>query len=139
MRLDLNRTLEQLESENWDTNDFSSGLIQKIYEVRRKPLNKLSVEDLRIAIGQNCGLTYLIPLAIVELQKNILAEGDFYPGDLLKNVLSSDRSYWKAHKSDWLEVTNLFEKNRQELEADDSFKQIIKSFTDFKLIDSNDK
>ena len=45
------------------------------------------VEDLRIMIGQEIGLDYLIPVAVAELEREPLAEGDYYPGDLLANVI----------------------------------------------------
>jgi CDI immunity proteins len=56
-----------------------------------------TVEDLRIMIGQNIGLQYLIPLALEHLRKDPLSEGDFYPGDLLKMVLSAEPDFWREH------------------------------------------
>jgi len=41
-------------------------------------------------------LTYLVPLAIEHLQRDPLAAGDFYQGDLLKNVLSVDPQFWQT-------------------------------------------
>ena len=58
-------------------------------------LNDFTVEDLRLMIGQNETLIYLIPLALEELDKNTLAEGDLFEGDLLTNVLNCDADYWK--------------------------------------------
>jgi contact-dependent growth inhibition (CDI) system CdiI-like immunity protein len=52
------------------------------------------VEDLRIMIGQNIGLSYLLPLAIEQLQHDPLVAGDFYPGDLLEAVLRVEPSFW---------------------------------------------
>ena len=48
-------------------------------------------------IGQNIGLDHLIPLAIEKLKQNPLAEGNFYPGDLLVNVLRADSNFWLKH------------------------------------------
>jgi hypothetical protein len=47
-------------------------------------------------IGQNIGLTYLIPLAIEQLQRDPLVEGDYYPGDLLAAVVRVKSSFWQA-------------------------------------------
>lgn len=47
-------------------------------------------------IGQNIGL-YLVPLALEQLRKDPLAEVDFYPGDLLNNVLNVDPAFWREH------------------------------------------
>jgi hypothetical protein len=46
-------------------------------------------------IGENVGLTYLLPLAIERLEENPLAEGDYYPGDLLKAVMGVEESAWR--------------------------------------------
>ena len=48
------------------------------------------VEDLQIMIGQQIGLPYLVPITLQRLRANVLAEGAFYPGDLLANVLRVD-------------------------------------------------
>ena len=56
-----------------------------------------SVEDLRIMISQNFDLPFLVPLEIEKLRENILTEGDFYPGDLLRAVVSSDPDFWETN------------------------------------------
>ena len=48
-------------------------------------------------IGQNIGLDYLMPIAIEQLQRNPLAAGDFYPGDLLEKVLQVQADFWLTH------------------------------------------
>jgi hypothetical protein len=50
----------------------------------------LTVEDLRILLGQNVGVAILSPIAIDRLESDPLAEGDFYPGDLLVAALQLD-------------------------------------------------
>lgn len=47
-------------------------------------------------IGQNIGLSYLIPLAIERLQSDPLVEGDYYPGDLLDAVVRVESGFWQA-------------------------------------------
>jgi hypothetical protein len=39
----------------------------------------------------------LVPLALARLEVNPLAEGDFYPGDLLVAVLRVAPAYWQSH------------------------------------------
>ena len=51
-------------------------------------------------IGQQIGLFFLIPLALEKLEENPVAEGHFYPGDLLQSVLSVPDEMWKKH-SEW--------------------------------------
>ena len=109
-------TLEVLENSIWGKPEFDSNLVVTCHQLRKKQLKYFTIEDLRIMIGQNICLQFLIPLAIEELDKNILAEGVFYEGDLLKMVLTSEVNYWQKEKSNWKIVCNLFIKNKTEIE-----------------------
>src|SRR5438105_10383759 len=94
---DLDKSLQDLEQSDWGEPKYDSHLVTTVHRLRRVPLRALGIEDLRIMIGQNIGLAYLIPLALDELQKRPLAEGDYYPGDLLSMVLRADPSFWHEH------------------------------------------
>jgi hypothetical protein len=134
MKFNLNNTLEELENDKWGTApENSTRLVTAILELRKKPLKDFTVEDLRITIGQSFSLEFLIPLAITELKQNILAEGDFYEGDLLQNVLSSNVNFWKNNYDHWLTVKSLFESNRRLFE-DKEHRQFLKSFKTFEQI-----
>src|SRR5687768_15480469 len=109
--MNLDKTLEQLENKIWPEPEYDSYLVKTIHALRKKRLMEFETEDLRIMIGQNFILQYLIPLAIDQLKEDILAEGHFYRGDLLKAVLDSDKNFWIQHKDDWLTVKGLFKKN----------------------------
>jgi hypothetical protein len=126
------KTLESLEKRVWPSldNDEGSHLVKTCNSLRKKQLKDFSVGDLRIMIGQNIGLEFLIPLALDVLKDNILAEGDFYEGDLLKNVLTSDRKYWEKSTEYWRTVTELFETNEQTLKDFDTTWEIKKGWFD---------
>jgi hypothetical protein len=68
----------------------------RVRELRCKPIGDLAVEDLRLLIRQNEGLTYLLPLAVEMLRNDPLAEGDMYGGDLLAGVLTRPDEAWAA-------------------------------------------
>lgn len=91
---DKSKSLQELESEDWGDPTFDSHLVQECHRLRRVPLEDFTVEDLRIMIGQNIGLNHLMPLAIEKLKRNPLAEGSFFAGDLLVNVLRADSNFW---------------------------------------------
>src|SRR4029077_6378141 len=93
----LDKSLQELEGSDWGEPTYDSHLVTTIHRLRRVPLRQFSVEDLRIMMGQNIGLKYLIPLALEHLRKDPLADGDFYPGDLLKIVLTADPKFWLDH------------------------------------------
>ncbi len=109
-------------------------------QLRKKPLKDFSVEDLRIMIGQNIGLLFLIPLAIESLENDILSEGDYYEGDLLLIVLNSDPDYWKKELENWKKICQLFEENKEGLETFDTSKSIkrdwFQSFESFSKINA---
>src|SRR5258708_1749 len=91
------RSLQELDGQDWGEATFPSYLVRTCHALRRKPLRDFTIEDLRIMIGQNFSLNYLIPLAIEHLQQDPLVAGDFFPGDLLANVLKVKADFWHTH------------------------------------------
>jgi hypothetical protein len=96
----VDQTLEELEGDQWSDSPADTHLISRCKALRRKPIGEFGIEDLRIMIGQNIGLRFLIPLALERLERNVFAAGDFYRGDLLGVVLSADRAYWVRRPSE---------------------------------------
>jgi hypothetical protein len=127
-----NKSLTQLEKNDWGEPTIRTPLIESCYRLRYKPLNQFTIEDLRLMIGQNISLDYLIPIAIEKLSENILHSGDFFEGDLLKNVLSSDESFWKKNENYWRSMCHLYQINHELFEKNDIYRQIQKSYEIFK-------
>jgi hypothetical protein len=94
--LDRSKSLQQLEGEDWGEPTYDSHLVTECHRLRRVPLHEFTVEDLRIMIGQQIGLRYLIPVALEHLRTDPFAEGDCYLGDLLASVLRADSRFWVA-------------------------------------------
>jgi len=109
------KTLTNLEKEKWNSSDFDTRLITRLNQLRDIPLDDFTTEDLRIMIGQQMSLPYLIPLAIETLSINLFAEGDLFEGDLLKNVLGIETEFWNAHKEYWLQLNELIKNRRDEI------------------------
>jgi hypothetical protein len=88
-------TIQQIEGLDWGDPPFdSSTLVRRCMALRRKPLDRFTAEDLRIMLGQGESVPIVLPLAVDLLANNPLAEGDFYPGDLLTTVLKLPSSTW---------------------------------------------
>src|SRR5436309_10410869 len=102
--LDRSRTLADLDLPAWREPDHDSYLVTTCHRLRRKPIGEFSVEDLRIVIGQGIGLPWLVAIALEVLEQEPLAEGDFYPGDLLACVLRLRREVW-AREWEWRDRT----------------------------------
>ncbi|GGO04917.1 hypothetical protein GCM10011576_06970 [Micromonospora parathelypteridis] len=94
-------TIEQLERDVWpDPGPEATFLIRRCTDLRRKPLAEFTVEDLRIMLGQEIGVPALLARAVQVLLSDPLAEGDYYPGDLLSNVLRLPDSAWPSLRAE---------------------------------------
>jgi hypothetical protein len=96
-RADLARTIEELEGEAWGPPEFNSYVVEQSYRLRQVPLGQLSVENLRLLVGQQVGFPWLLERAVQVLETNPLAEGDFYEGDLLAAVLALPSEVLAGH------------------------------------------
>ena len=113
------KSLENLEKRHFgDPHDASTPMVERCFILCKIPLEKFTVEDLRLMIGQNFSLQYLIPLALEHLRKDIFTEGDFFPGDLLKNVLAVDEKFWTENKILWDELNELIKNSRDKLDIE---------------------
>lgn len=109
-------------------------LIKRIYEIRRKNIDELEIEDVRLLVSQNISLFITVKLAISILKDNILAEGYYYEGDLLLTVLRSDKLFWNAHSVLKSELSQIVESNFQKIEDEltvDIFLRIKSAFATF--------
>ena len=91
------KSLQELEGEDWGEPSHPSHLVTECHRLRRVPLQEFGPEDLRIMIGQQIGEEYLVPLALEQLAANPWISGDLYDGDLLVSVLGLPHSYWQQH------------------------------------------
>lgn len=123
------RTLAELENVKVEPPPYPTRLVQRCTELMTVPLNRFTVEDLRIMIGQKFSLPYLIPLAVKVLEQNLFAEGDLYEGDLLNAVLSAPHQFWVEHKDHWLTISQLMDGRDAELKENnnkaDHFKAVF--------------
>lgn len=83
-----NKSIEQLENDYWPDQVYPTGLVERCHLYRKVPIKDLTIEQIRTLIGQQIGLEYLLPKALAILKSDILAEGDFYAGDLLSAVVN---------------------------------------------------
>ena len=111
--------MEDITNVIWGQPTSDSHLEKTCHTLVKKQLDRFTIEDLRIMIGQEIGTEYLMPYAIIELRKNILAEGDMYSGDLLSMVLSLDSSFWKEQVEFTSILKDLVTENKQLLFQND--------------------
>ncbi|GAB2772597.1 contact-dependent growth inhibition system immunity protein [Amycolatopsis magusensis] len=122
------RTVEQAEGRHWgDPPADATPMVKTVYELRRKPIAAMDTEDLRMLLSQQEGVDVLVPVALTLLERDPLAEGDFYAGDLLTAVLRIPRYYWRQHSDQLRRVSSVLEK-LNDLDEHDSLRQQIEVF-----------
>lgn len=109
MTADLEKTLQDLEGLDEDSQSFNSSLVQTTGRLLKKPLKDLTPGDLRLLIGQRVGLKSLLPLAIEILEHDPFIESEYYPGDLLSAILTIEPSFWRNYPRLYQEVYSLTE------------------------------
>ena len=93
-KISRNSTIEELEDDCWAAPNFPSHLVDECPHLRKLQLGLFTIENLRILLGQNIGSQYLVPIALEHLEAEPFVRGDFYPSDLLCNVLSLPAKFW---------------------------------------------
>ena len=132
---DKTKSLQELEHKDWGEPNFDSHLVQECHRLHLISLKDFTIEDLRIMIGQNIGLDYLVPLAVEKLQKKPLSEGAFYPGDLLVSILRADLQFWLKNSDLQKEVTQIAERAFAQTSSLDEFERLS---TEQALKEAND-
>jgi hypothetical protein len=61
---DQKMSLEELEGQVWPHDDFGSHVVQESQRLRNVPVNQLTIENLRLLIGQRIGLQFFVPVAL---------------------------------------------------------------------------
>lgn len=97
--MNSSRTIEQLECHAWaEPTEGSSAMVLRCHALRKVSLSQLSPGDCRVLLGQEIGTKYLVPLALDFLEEDPLLEGDYYPGDLLANLVRLPIAFWSANR-----------------------------------------
>ncbi|GID96182.1 contact-dependent growth inhibition system immunity protein [Amorphoplanes digitatis] len=134
----LEQSLEEFEGDAWD--DAPAGatkLVATVHELRRKPIGTLEVEDLRVLLGQREGVLVLVPRALDVLEHDPLAEGDYYPGDLLTAVLRRvPAEYWATHPGELARLAGLVATIDLDEVDDDELRADVVAFRDGEAPDS---
>lgn len=104
----LKKSITQLENNDWGEPPSELAVsLKRCYELRHKKLEKFEIEDMRLLIGYGIGLKFLMPMAINLLEKNPLAKGQHYLGDLLVNVLRANGEYYEINPNMRQRVVNI--------------------------------
>jgi len=112
-----NKSIHALEKHDYGNPDNApTHMVKRCLQLTKIPLINFTVEDLRLMIGQNFALDYLVPLAIEKLEIDMLAKGDYYAGDLLENVLNIDQSFWANNITLYMQLKQMILTNKNKIE-----------------------
>lgn len=101
----INKSIEELENDYWKSPlYFPTELVKQIFLLRKKKIISLTSNEIRLLVSQNVGLKYLVPISLKILERNILEESLYFPGDLLISVLRINNTYWNEN----IQIKKLF-------------------------------
>jgi hypothetical protein len=122
-------TLDTVDPPAWGTAPpDATPLTTRCHELRTKPLQDFTVEDLSIMIGRQVALNHLVWRALDRLRSDSLVEDDHYPTDLLASALRVDSAYWERSPDYDLELHRLAEGARERFKLAPEMRELIEAF-----------
>ena len=123
----ISQSIEELENLKWETPlEYQSSTIENCHLLRKKPINKLSDEELRLSLSQEVGIKFTIPIILTKLLKNKFIECDFYPGDLLQATFRRLHTNWGDSELLKDQITFLIRHNFKEIKSHEGISEKVK-------------
>lgn len=97
INFDITKSLQELDGDDWGEPKYNSNLIKEGHRLRKVSVKDFTNEDLRLMIGQEFCLQFLVPIALERLAGNEFVSGRRYTGDLLCAMLNLELKFWKEH------------------------------------------
>ena len=92
---DFSLSLEELTGlKEGDPEDAPTPMVAAIQRSWKKPLNKLSDDEVGRLVVQHYGYPYLLDLLWPKLKADPLFDGGYYPGDVLSNLIRAEDTIW---------------------------------------------
>jgi len=86
----MKMTIETLEGKVWPEPEFQSSLVLTAHALRKKPIDELTPNDLRVAFNEDIGADFL-KKRVLEVLKDEPEIGDLFEGDLILAVMRSQQ------------------------------------------------
>lgn len=118
------KSLEQLENDYWkEPSEFPTALVERCFMCRKIKLCELPIEQIRLLISQKIGLEHLIELALEKRERNILAEGNCYEGDLLDAISKIPTEFWSEKSTEFRNFKKIVQSNTELIKMEISEKE----------------
>jgi hypothetical protein len=108
-RLDTGKSLNTLLGWKKDPGPYATSLVERVSKLCDLPLKDLKWPDIRVLIGQNIGLKYLMPWAIDAVTKRPLYRAELFDGDLLVACLKVDGKHWVNNMEQWHSLKSILD------------------------------
>jgi len=82
-------SIESLEGKVWAEPEFNSSLVLTAHALRKKPLDELTPNELRVAFNEDVGADFLKDRVLAVLQEAPAIDATYDEGDLLLAVMRS--------------------------------------------------
>lgn len=89
-RKNMKTTIEALEGKVWPAPEYQSSLVLTAHALRKKPIEELTPNELRVAFNEDIGAEFL-KKRVLEVLKEEPAVGDLFAGDLILAVMRSEQ------------------------------------------------
>lgn len=124
---DLSLSLEQLFGvDAGNSEDAPTMLVEAIIKSWKKPLDKLSNEEIGRLVVQHDGYPYVLDLVWPKLEKDPLFQGGYYPGDVLSNLIRAEQRIWAQRPQYEARIQMLYERAlSQPLDDCDTFRESL--------------
>ena len=92
-------TLRSLElfTDTVEASQSTTSMIERCIRLADVPICKLSIDDLRLLVGQRIASDLLVPIALDILRDNPLTDATYFEGDLLLAALGQTTEYWRSN------------------------------------------
>ena len=124
---DFSLSLEQLTGLDAGSPDEApTPMVEAIIRSWKKPLNRLSDEEIGQLVVQHDGYPYVLDLVWPKLESDPLFDGGDYPGDVLSNLIRADAQIWDDRPQYKAQLEALYQRAMQRSEDEnDAFRESL--------------
>lgn len=110
---DRSKSLQELEGEDWGEPRPKiawSNLVQRVYKMRRLPVESLTVRDIETLLGQGLSLKYVMPVAMDLLQEDPWEDDGFLLHAVLGDSSGCKVEFWQQHPQLWAAMREILQR-----------------------------
>ena len=115
------QSIEDLSGYYWLAPETDSNVVLKSHGMRRKPLAELSLEDIRMGVIQQVGVSYLVPVALEVVERDPYAESLNFGAEITIALLDIPVEFWLTHEKLRDRLQRVYERIEETKDSQDEF------------------